>query len=427
MDRTLAGQLLATLSQQEEEMVAFLRRLVLAESPSSTPEAQAQVLAIVQEALQELDYEVELVSGQTTGGHLVARPSYSPAAAPRQLLLGHCDTVWPLGALREMPFSVNGNVMKGPGVYDMKGGLAQMVFALRAIRALGLEPVVRPVVLVNSDEEIGSEESTPHIRQLAQEVERAFVLEPSLGPAGWLKTARKGVGRYQVVANGRAAHAGLDPEKGVSAVLELSYVIQKLFAMNDPARGVSVNVGIVEGGVRSNVVAPHGRAVVDVRVPTQEEARRVETAILGLRPELAGATLEVQGRMTRPPLERTPANQALWQMARRTGRLLGLELEEGAAGGGSDGNTTSLYTATLDGLGPVGDGAHAQHEFIYRDKMVERAALLALLVLAPPRGRAGDLLVSRPPESEAEAGDRQPGDVRRADQRGLGCRRDPSA
>jgi glutamate carboxypeptidase len=231
---------------------------------------------------------------------------------------------------------------------------------------------------------MGSRESTPTIRRLAHGADRAFILEPSLGPAGKLKTRRKGVGRFQINIHGRAAHAGLDPEKGISAILEMAYIIQKLFAMNDPAAGVSVNVGMIAGGVRPNVIAAESSAQIDVRVPTRETAEKVEQAILKLSPEIEGVSLEIEGSINRPPLEKTAANEQLWQTARELGELLNLKLEEGMAGGGSDGNTTSLYTATLDGLGAVGDGAHAQHEFVCLDKMAERSALLALLLLSPP-------------------------------------------
>jgi glutamate carboxypeptidase len=252
--------------------------------------------------------------------------------------------------------------------------------------AMGQTPSVTPLVFCNSDEEIGSRESGRYIRVLARLADRALVLEPSLGPAGAIKTARKGVGRYTVEVRGKAAHAGLDPEGGASAILELSFVIQKLFALNHPERGITVNVGTIDGGVRPNVVAPLSTAVVDVRVATREDAQGVDAAIRGLQPDTPGVTLHIQGGIGRPALEPTPRNQALWARARTLGEQLGLSLEQGAAGGGSDGNTTSLYTATLDGLGPVGDGAHAQHEHLDMDRTIERCALLALLLLEPPLG-----------------------------------------
>jgi glutamate carboxypeptidase len=238
-----------------------------------------------------------------------------------------------------------------------------------------------PLVCINSDEETGSYESRPLIGRLARKADRAFILEPSLGLEGKLKTRRKGVGRFLFDIRGQAAHAGLDPDKGVSAILELSYLVQKLHALNDPAGGVSVNVGVIEGATRSNVIAPNSRAEVDVRAPTRETAEGVEEAIRGLAPELAGTTIELSGGFNRLPMEKTAANARLWQLAAETGEKMGLALEEGMAGGGSDGNTTSLYTATLDGMGAVGDGAHADHEFLLADRMVERSALVALVLL----------------------------------------------
>ncbi len=369
------------LLESQADMLDFLGRLVLAESPSTSPESQAVPQTILWEAFSDLGFRVELIPGHKTGGQLLAQTTNGPP--PQQLLIGHCDTVWPLGTLKEMPFVVEENQVRGPGVFDMKGGLTQIVFALKALNDLGLEPQVKPVILINSDEEIGSFESRPLINAWAQKVMRAFVLEPALGLAGKLKTARKGVGHFEFVVRGRAAHAGLDPEKGVSAILALSLLVQELFALNDLAQGISVNVGTIEGGLRSNVIAPEARASVDVRVPLMEDARRMEAALLSLQAPMPGIELSVQGSFGRPPLERTHENQALWRTAQALGRQVGLHLEEGLAGGGSDGNYTSLYTATLDGLGAVGDGAHARHEFLFVDKLIERTTLLALLLLSP--------------------------------------------
>jgi glutamate carboxypeptidase len=256
-----------------------------------------------------------------------------------------------------------------------------MVFALRTLRDMGLDPPATPVAFVNSDEEIGSPESRRYIQLVSRNVARAFILEPAFGLTGKIKTARKGVGMFSVTVRGRAAHAGLEPESGASAILELSYLIQKLHEMNDRERGISVNVGVIDGGLRPNVVAPVSRAQVDVRVMNMEDGRLIEDAILGLRPHTPGVTLEVEGGIRSPPLERTPRNLVLWDAARQAGRELGLELEDVTAGGGSDGNTTSQFTATLDGLGPVGDGAHAPREFVFVESLVERCALLTRLLM----------------------------------------------
>ena len=371
------------LTRHSEDMVALLKALTLAESPSSVAAAQAPVKKLLTRELDDLGFQTRQLGGRTSGGSLFARPRRREKFRGLQLLLGHFDTVWPVGTLKHMPFEVDGNTVRGPGVFDMKGGVVQIIFALKALRDLELTPRITPVVFLNSDEEIGSRESGRYIRSLAQKVERAFVMEPALGKNGAIKTARKGVGRFTVHVRGKAAHAGLDPEGGASAILELSHVIQRLFQMNDPDKGISVNVGTVDGGIRPNVIAPESKAVIDVRVATQADAQRIESEIRSIRPEIPGVSLEIEGFIGRPPLEPTPANRSLWARAKEIAGELNIELTEGLAGGGSDGSTTSQYTATLDGMGPVGDGAHARHEHLLLDKTIERAALLTLLILSP--------------------------------------------
>jgi len=378
-----ADRIVAYLREQRPAMVDLLQRLALAESPSDDPAAVGRAFSILSAELERAGLRVRRLQGRASAGVLYARPREKARGLPWQLLVGHCDTVWPVGTVRQMPVRVEGEVVRGPGVFDMKGGLVQMVHALRAVRDLGLTPPARPVAVINSDEEVGSPGSTPLIRCLARGAVRAFVLEPAFGRSGKLKTARKAVGSFTVTIKGRAAHAGINPEEGASAVLELSHQVQRLFALNDPARGVSVNVGTIDGGLRPNVVAPEVRATVDVRVPTAADGAAVEAAIRGLRPVNPLTTIRVEGGIEHPPMEPSPRNQALWRLARHLGRRLGLELEQAAVGGASDGNTTSQYTATLDGLGAVGDGAHAAHEQVETARMAERCALLVLLLLAP--------------------------------------------
>ena len=379
-----ATDLLEFISSRQQGLVDLIERMTRAESPSDVPQAQHEIREIIAGELEARGFAVKRIPGRKSGGMLHARPATRPAARPAQLILGHYDTVWPLGTLDEMPFSHEEDTVRGPGVYDMKGGVAQAILALDAIDRLGLEPSVAPHVFLNSDEEIGSRESRHYIERLAPNMDRVFVLEPSLGPSGRLKTTRKGIGRFKVSVVGEAAHAGLDPGAGASALLELSHVIQELFALNDLDRGITVNVGTIDGGLRPNVVAPRSEAVVDVRVATQRDAERIERAIFGLKPATPGTTLEVEGYFGRPAMEQTPANLQLWQLACRLGSELGMELQEGMAGGGSDGNFTSLYTATLDGMGVVGDGAHARHEHLRLKPTLERVALLTLLLMAPP-------------------------------------------
>ncbi|HVF60998.1 MAG TPA: M20 family metallopeptidase [Thermoanaerobaculia bacterium] len=375
--------LLDRLRARQGEMVELLRRLAVAESPSHVPAAQEPVFALLEETLAPAGYRVRRLPGKASGGQLYASPARRPRARRAQLLLGHCDTVWPLGSLATMPVALADGRLTGPGVYDMKAGLVQGVFALRALAEQGLEPPLAPVLFVSSDEEVGSEESTARIERLARRVARVFVLEPSLEPGGRLKTERKGNARFTVTAHGKAAHAGLEPEKGASAVLELAHQVIRLHALGDPAKGTTVTVGIFEGGIRRNVVPPEAKAVVDVRMLRFDDFAALERAIRGLVPAIPGTRLEVEGGIDRPPLERTPGNRALWEQARAVAARLGLDLQEGTAGGASDGNTTSVFAPTLDGLGPVGDGAHAAHEFVWVDRMPERAALLAGLLMEP--------------------------------------------
>jgi glutamate carboxypeptidase len=384
MEQAIVHDVVTYLRNCLPDMITLVQQLAAIETPSTVPETQQPLFSLLAETLGQSYYAAHHIPGKQSGGHLFAQPQQRKQQQPVQLILGHCDTVWPLGTLKEMPIEIGEGIMRGPGVYDMKGGLVQMLYALQVLQALHLEPVVTPLVFINSDEEIGSRESTPHIRRLARIANRAFVLEPSLGLDGKLKIARKGVGSFTVVAKGKAAHAGLDPTSGASAILELSFVIQKLFALNDAEKGITVNVGMIDGGLRPNVVAPESRAHIDVRVQTQEDARRVEESIHALQATTPGVTLEIAGSIRRQPMEHTPRNLALLEVAKEIGRTLPARVDAGTAGGASDGNTTSLFTATLDGLGAVGDGAHARHEFIYFDKLIERSALLALLLMEPP-------------------------------------------
>jgi len=380
-----AEAVLHHIQSRRAAFIDYLQALVEQESPSTDPAAQQPIFDQLASSLRALGFQTTHRPGVRTGGQLYARPAQHERGQPFQLLIGHGDTVWEHGTLDQMPAQLDGNRLRGPGVFDMKAGLTMIVFALETLDALDLTPPYTPVVLVNSDEEIGSFESQGMIEWLAQGAERAFVLEPALGRDGKIKTARKGTGEFEIIVDGQAAHAGLSPGDGASAIVELSHIVQALHAMNDPERGISVNVGTIDGGQQPNMVAPQSRASVDVRVPTQEAAHTVAAQIRALEPLTPGVTLTVHGEIERMPMERTPRNLALWQQAQQLGQSIGLALTDGLSGGASDGNFTSLHTATLDGLGAVGDGAHADHEFIFIDETLERCALLALLLLAPSR------------------------------------------
>ncbi|MGB5372221.1 MAG: M20 family metallopeptidase [Polyangiales bacterium] len=385
MSQDLPKRILDYLDRNRQGMAELLEQLVLCESPSGDRESLVHVMGVLSNAFSERRFRPFLLAGKQSGGMLVAMPKERPRHRPHQLLLGHCDTVWPLGTLETMPARTEDGTFWGPGSYDMKAGLAQGLFAIEALAAAGLESLpVTPVFCINSDEEIGSHESTRVIIRFARSADRCFVLEPSLGPNGDLKTARKGVGSFTITVRGKAAHAGLDPGKGASAILELSLVIQKLFALNDVEKGITVNVGTIDGGLSANVVAPESKASVDVRVPSMQDAELIEKAIHAIVAETPGTEVSIEGSVRRPPMERTPGNQRLWQLARRGAEELGISIEQAAAGGGSDGNTTSQLVPTLDGLGAVGAGAHAVNEHLVLDKMVERSALLARLLSFPP-------------------------------------------
>ena len=386
---TRPSTLLAHLRTREDALLELCNDLVSIESPSIDPSATRLVLERLASEFTALGYRYRMSPSHRSGGYLVARPRHHPHCEHTQLLIGHVDTVWPIGTLANMPWEVSGGAIRGPGIFDMKAGLVQILFALRTLRELDLDPPATPVVLLNSDEEIGSRESTAAIERLSRIASRAFVCEPGLGPSGDLKTARKGIARYTVTVHGRAAHAGLDPDSGISAILELSSVIQQLFAMNDRDRGITVNVGTIEGGIQPNVIAPRSRAVVDVRVLNDEDARDIDAAVRAIEPTTEGTTITVSGGFGRPPMVKTARNEALFEQARRIGSALGMNLTGVTAGGGSDGNTTSRYTATLDGLGTVGDGAHAPNEHIEATNLVPRTALLAALLMEPVDGDGG--------------------------------------
>ncbi|MGB5469415.1 MAG: M20 family metallopeptidase [Woeseiaceae bacterium] len=384
MSATIATKVFDHIKGQSSSLADLVKALVEAESPSAQPEIHDEVRRVLRLALARVGYDSRETGVPDKPRHVFAVPADRPKGRPSQLLLGHFDTVWPVGTLKDRPFAINGNTMRGPGTFDMKGGLAQIVLALGAIRDLQLETPVVPVVFINADEEIGSRTSTRYIRWLAEHADRALVMEPALGIRGDIKTERKGIGRFMVTVYGKAAHAGLDPESGASAILELSHVIQTLFALNDVERGITVNVGTIDGGIQPNVVAPHSKAVVDVRVPTVTDGQEIERVIHAIKPSTPNVRLHIEGAIGRPSMESTPRNQRLWTLAKAAGLELGLDLHAARAGGGSDGNTTSQYTATLDGLGPVGDGAHAVHEHLLIDKTLERAALLTMLLMSPP-------------------------------------------
>lgn len=362
------------------EMTALLQRFVEAESPSLEKTPADACCTLIASAWQPLAARVERIPQSHRGDHL--RITWQPEAASGNQLfvLGHYDTVYATGTLPKMPFRVNAGKAYGPGTFDMKGGIVQALFAVRTLQQSKIPVRKHVVFLWTSDEEIGSDSSRKLIEDEARRSDAVFVLEPSLGPRGLLKTSRKGVGEAELIVHGKASHAGLAPEEGVNAVHELAAQITRIEKWNDLRRGITVNADVIEGGTRTNVIADKARAVLDLRALRIADMRSVERRLKALRPVHRGAKLEIRGGFNRAPLERR-VSAALYTKAQAVARDLGLTLGEAMAGGGSDGNlTAALGIPTLDGLGAVGDGAHSTHEHVIIDKMPERAALLAGLL-----------------------------------------------
>ncbi|GAC1468181.1 MAG: M20 family metallopeptidase [Isosphaeraceae bacterium] len=369
------------LLPERDEMVALLQDLVVRESPSLEKTSLDALSRFLAGRFEALGLVVERLAGTTGGDHLRVRFGDAVNGALPTLVLCHFDTVWPGGTVSRMPFRVEEGRAYGPGVYDMKASLVLVEYALRLLIALGLKPARPAVFLFTSDEEIGSPTSRFLIEAEALRSAHVLVMEPTLS-GDRLKTARKGVGRFTLEVRGQAAHAGVEPEKGVSAVVELAHQVLALVGLADAKEGTTINVGVVQGGTTSNVVAANAIAQIDVRVSALAEARRVEDALALLRPVLPGASLTLRGEFNRPPMERTPQVAALFERVRGIGRTIGMELGEGSSGRGSDGNfTAALGVPTIDGLGVPGAGAHAENEHILIDAFPTRAALLASLLL----------------------------------------------
>ncbi|PYS16231.1 MAG: hypothetical protein DMG15_02910 [Acidobacteria bacterium] len=371
-------EILSHLTQQLPEAIAFLEKMVSLESPSFDKPLVDDFVRIVGTRFAGMGAEVEFVSAEKFGDNLIAR--FPGRSSERVLLLGHTDTVWPAGEIARRPFKIAGGRAFGPGVFDMKAGILLISMAIAALqKANGGLPKTVTVLLV-SDEEVGSTSSRAVTESEASSCRAVFVLEPSL-PGGALKTARKGVGRFTLKVIGRAAHAGIDPENGINAIEEISHQILKLQKMTDAARGTIVTVGVVQGGIRSNVVPAEAAAEIDIRISSMEEAERMTKTIKALSAELSGARLEVRGSITRPPMERTAETERLFRVAQKVASSLGIALTEGSTGGASDGNFTSaLGIPTLDGLGAIGGGAHAIDEWVDIQSLPQRAALLAGLI-----------------------------------------------
>ena len=379
-DSPLPLRLLRALEPRLPEMLRLLRRFVTTESPSLEKAAADRCSKVIAKEWREQGVRVERIPQKHRGDHLRVTYTSKSGAAGQLLVLGHYDTVYSTGTLKERPFRISGGKAYGPGVFDMKAGIVQALFALETLRRSNVSTKKQIVFLWTSDEEIGSESSRKLIETEARRSDAVFVLEPSFGPRGLVKTARKGVGQAELMVRGRSSHAGLAPEEGINAVHELAAQLTRIEKWNDGRRGVSINADIVEGGTRSNVIAERARAVLDLRALRSSDMRRIERRLHALRPVHRGASLKVTGGFDRPPLEHKRC-RALFAHAESLAKQMHLSLGECTAGGGSDGNFTgALAIPTLDGLGAVGDGAHSDHEYVLIHTMPARAALLAALL-----------------------------------------------
>ncbi len=374
---------LAYAKSKQSSMIAMIREFVECESPSDD---QAAVNRFVHLLMYKLENNVKIQTfpGGRFGRHLRCEFDLPTSGKGRKgsiLALAHSDTVWPMGTLAKMPFRQKDGRLWGPGVLDMKSGIVFFLFAVRMLRELQI-PVERHVFLqVNSDEEVGSETSRPLTEEAARGSAAVLVLEPGTGLTGKIKTARKGVGDYTVTVKGRASHAGVDFQNGASAIVELARQIERIAGFTRLERGITVNPGVIAGGTRTNVVAAEARAEVDIRVARMQDAPGLDKKFHALRPFDKRCTIQVEGGVNRPPMERSAGIRKLFQTARGCAKELGVDLEESSTGGGSDGNfTAALGVPTLDGLGGVGEGAHAVNESILVDRIADRTALLAMLL-----------------------------------------------
>ena len=370
-----------TVSNHKEWFISRLKKYVEVESPTDDIIQNRKLLNTIAVDFREFDFDVEGRESVLSAGQLICRLSSSDSEID-QLMIGHADTVWPVGTLEKMPWSVEGNVIRGPGVYDMKSGIVMMQLAIKVMKEFELSPKLRPIVMITSDEETGSKDSWDEIEKIAKSVNRVFVPEPSMGMEGKIKTERKGSGRYHITVKGKEAHSGVEPEKGVSAVVEMAHIIRKLDVLNDYEKGISLNVGLISGGKAVNIVPGDCSIQVDFRYMNKSEGEEIDKKIKNFTAELKGAEISIEGGLRRPPVVKNERNQKLWKLAQECAEKLGLQIEEALSGGGSDGSITSQFTATLDGLGAVGEGAHSPTEKILVDETLERSALLTALLLS---------------------------------------------
>ncbi len=398
----LLGCLADRLLKQSDAMVQLVVDLAAIESPTSDLSSQRRVVSKIEDWLKPLGYRARWI--RVTGAEQSRPTDFQSAGvcvfvpkrdfaevlphragkSRRQMLLGHVDTVWPLGTLEKMPIHQADQRLYGPGVFDMKGGIVQAMFALKVICDLSLTPTLKPIMLLNTNEETGSPGTSEIIRTLAACCDRVFVLEPPVGHEGLLKTERRGGGFITLKVEGRAAHAGLNPTEGRNAIDKMVRTLNQLEAIRQRFPSVNFSPGLIHGGIAANVVAPHCEVVVDVRLSSQNDLGRIKQELNSLVSESDDFRVDLEMDLERPPMEGNDRNQRLWESASRLADRLGFEIDQTAVGGGSDGNFTSPVAATLDGLGAVGAGAHQSNEHLMLADLPKRAALLAALMMEQP-------------------------------------------
>jgi glutamate carboxypeptidase len=376
-------EILSWAQAQQAAYTLMLRELVECESPSDDPAAVNRFVELLSDRVAPYA-RLKTVPGGKFGKHLLCEFPAAKRGGGQVLVLSHSDTVWPMGTLKSMPFREADGRLWGPGTLDMKGGIAIVLFAMQALRELDIPLPHKVLLQVNSDEEVGSSSSRALTEKNALASKAVYVVEPGTGLTGKLKTARKGVGAYTVAVQGRAAHAGVDFGNGASAIVELARQVEKIAGFTNLERGLTVNPGVISGGTRSNVIAAEAVAHVDIRIQKLKDFAGLDRKFQSLKPFDKRCTVSVTGGLNRPPMERSAGTIALYRAAKKVARGMGLAIEESATGGGSDGNfTAALGVPTLDGLGPVGEGAHAPNESILVDRIADRIALFAGLIGTP--------------------------------------------
>ncbi len=373
-------QLLAYIKERKDEFVSLVEALVSIETPPSHPDHQVELIQLLIKQLREIDFYTRHLAGNNSGGQLYARPTNRKHGAPNQLLIGHCDTAWPLETLERMPFSFRQGTITGPGSYDMKTGIAMMLMALKTLKHFNIQPSLTPVVFIYSDEIAGTPESRPTIERLARYADRAFILEPSKEKSGEIFTSSMGFGNFHIRIRNNSSSTDFMSESGNGAMLELSQAVQRFYDLNDPDRDIYIEVSEIDDGMRSNILTGEHQANVQVRLGNPDDISFIEERAYEIESTTSGVDISIEGGIYRPPMLQNERNYQLWSKVERLADRLGIPLNHSRREKASVATITNPYTATIDGLGPVGLGAFSYRESVDLDRTLERCALLTLLL-----------------------------------------------